>query len=465
MAVKLNYAEKSVSQSVPTPIASQRHDTHGKALSLNLDQSIYGTLAEIGAGQEVARWFLSVGAASGTVAKTISAYDKKVSDDIYGSGTRYVSKERLLAMLDHEYQLLLERLSSTYGQGRCFFAFSDTVAARNYKGDNEQHGWVGIRFQIEPGSPPSQMLLHINLRDPAADLQQQAIGTLGVNLIYAAVYQRSDIATFLTGLYDDLSIDRIEIDVIEFDGPAFVNQDAGAWCLGLLDRHMAHAIVFDGKGRVVEPSSVLRKRPLLVMRGTFDKTQLLDPAWLQWSSRMLVAESGPFEREPVGLTELSIRHITRGEEVSDVSMDRRLEWVRKLTSRGPVIASDFPETYLLAQYLRRYSVEPVRFVLSVAAAAKTLNEAFYQTLPGSLLEGLGRLLASNVKVYVVSMQREAFESAVQDTSGKLTVRDSGEDLVTLDDLNPGEPGCHLLKYLRASNRIVPLEEPPSSSTA
>jgi hypothetical protein len=452
-----------MSQSTLPPIASQRHDTHGKALSLNLDESIYGTLAEIGAGQEVARWFLSVGAASGTVAKTISAYDKKVSDDIYGAGTRYVSRERLLAMLDHEYQLLLERLSSTYGQGRRFFALADTVAARNYRGDNEQHGWIGIRFQIEPGAPPSTMLLHINLRDPAADLQQQAIGTLGVNLIYAAAYQRSDMVTFLGGLYDDLSIDRIEIDVIELEGPAFVNQDAGSWCLALLDRHMAHAIVFDGEGRVVEPSSVLRKRPLLVMRGTFGKTELLDPAWLQSGCRMLVAESGPFEREPVGLTELSIHHVTRVEELSEVSMDRRLEQIRKLTPRGAVIASDFPETYLLANYLRRYSVEPVRFVLSVAAAAKTLNEAFYQRLPGSLLEGLGRLLASNVKIYVVSMQREAFVSAVQDTSGKLAVRDSGEGLVTLDDLNPGEPGCHLLKYLRASNRIVPLE--PNSSAS
>ena len=391
-----------------------RHDTHGKALSLNLDGSIYGTLAEIGAGQEVARWFLSVGAASGTVAKTISAYDKKVSDEIYGAGTRYVSKERLLAMLDREYQLLLERLSTARGEEKRFFAFADTIAARNYQGDNEQHGWVGMRFQIEPGAPPSQILLHINLCDPAAQLQQQAIGILGVNLIYAAYYQRADVETFLSGLFDELSIDRIEIDVIEFDGPAFMNQDARAWCLALLGRHMSHAIVFDSRGRVVEPSSLLRKRPLLVMRGTFDKAELLDRASLQSACRMLVAESGPFEREPVALTELSIHHVTRAEEVS---LDRMLECIRQLTPRGPVVASDYPETYLLARYLRRHSVEPVRFVLSVAAAAKTLHEAFYQNLPGTLLEGLGRLLATNVKVYVAPMPRQAFVSALQDASG------------------------------------------------
>ena len=163
-----------------------RRDAHGKALALNLDPLIYGTLAEIGAGQEVARWFLGVGAASGTVAKSISAYDKVVSDAIYGAGTRYVSKERLLAMLDCEYKLLQERLNPARGKDTRFFVFADTVAVRNYQGTNQQHGWLGIRFQSEPGAQPSQMLLHINLRDSTAQLQQQAIGILGVNLVYAA---------------------------------------------------------------------------------------------------------------------------------------------------------------------------------------------------------------------------------------------------------------------------------------
>ena len=198
---------------------------------------------------------------------------------------------------------------------------------------------------------------------------------------------------------------------------------------------------------------LLRKRPLLVMRGTFEKADLLDPAPLQSACRMLVTESGPFEREPVALTELSIHHVTRVEEVS---MDRMLECIRQLTPRGPVVASDYPETYLLARYLRRHSTEPVRFVLSVAAAAKTLHEAFYQNLPGTLLEGLGRLLATNVKLYVAPMPRQAFVSALQDTSGRLTVRDSADGLVALDDLIPAEPACHLLTYLRASGRIRPL---------
>jgi len=435
--------------------ASAPRDVHGRALSLNLDASIYGTLAEIGAAQEVARWFLSVGAASGTVAKTISAYDKTVSDDIYGAGTRYVSKERLLAMLDHEYRLLLERLNPARGKDTRFFVFADTVAARNYQGTNEQHGWLGIRFQTEPGSPPSQMLLHINLRDSAAQSQQEAVGTLGVNLIYAAYHLRSSIETFLAGLFVELSIERIEIDVIEFDGPAFADQDARAWCLALLFRDMAHAIVFGAGGEVVEPSSVLRKRPLLVMRGTFSHPGLLDPGLFQAAARQLQAEGAPLEREPAALVEMTIRHVSRDEGLATPQMLARIE---ELAPRGPVIVTDYPETYLLGSYLRRYSTEAVRYVLSVAAAAQTMHETFYQDLPGTLLEGLGRLFATNVKLYVAPMPRKAFRAALGGSRGELAAKLPGNGLVTLDDLTPSVPVLHLVEYLRASGRIVALEQ-------
>ena len=440
--------------SSPAPI---QRDAHGKALALNLDPSIYGTLAEIGAGQEVARWFLSVGAASGTVAKSISAYDKIVSDDIYGAGTRYVSKERLLAMLDCEYKLLLDRLNPARGKDTRFFVFADTVAARNYQGTNQQHGWLGIRFQTEPSSQPSQMLLHINLRDSTAQLQQQAIGILGVNLVYAAFHQRSDIESFLAGLFDELSIARIEIDVIEFNGSAFADQDARAWCLALLRRQMAHAVVFDSQGKVVEPSSVLRKRPLLVMRGRFSHPELFDPGLFQAANQQLLAEGTPFEREPATLLEMTIHHVSGDETLAAPEM---LACIQQLTPRGFVIVTDYPETYLLSRYLRRHSTEPVRFIMGVAAAAKTLHEAFYQALPGALLEGVGRLLATNVKLYVAPMPRGAFNAAVGDLSGTLTVKESGKSLVTLDDLMPSIPGLHLFEYLRASGRIVALERAP-----
>jgi hypothetical protein len=432
---------------------SVQHDAHGKALSLNLNPSIYGTLAEIGAGQEVARWFLAVGGASGTVAKTISAYDKTVSDNIYGAGTRYVSKDRLQAMLDHEYKLLLDRLNPLRGKDTTFFVFADTMAARNYQGTNEQHGWLGIRFQTEPGSPPNQILLHINLCDLTAQQQQDAIGILGVNLIYAAFHQKSGMETFLGGLFEELSIARIEIDVLDFSGPAFVDQDARGWCLELLRRGMAHAIVFDARGQVVEPSSVLRKRPLLVMRGSFTHSERFDPMLFQAARRQLLAEGVSFEGEPAPVLEMTIHHASLVENLKASDM---LAHIDQVVSVGSVIVTDYPETYLLSRYLRRHSTEPVRFILSVAAAAKIMHEVFYRTLPGTLLEGIGRLLAANVKLYVAPTPREAFYTALADLPGSIAPKGSGESMVTLDDLMPSVPTLHLFEYLRASGRMVAL---------
>src|SRR5690348_7725098 len=205
----------------------QKLDTHHKALTLNLDPSTFGSFAEIGAGQEVARWFLVVGAASGTVAKTISAYDKEVSADLYGSSSRYVSRERLEGMLDSEWAQLLNQLHKSRGSHTSFFCFVDTVSSRNYAGTNEPHGWVGLRFQLRPGGPPSDILLHINLRDASNLLQQEALGILGVNLIYAAFYQLQSKESFLDSVAQDVE-KRIEIDYVDLRGLAFEGWDRRA---------------------------------------------------------------------------------------------------------------------------------------------------------------------------------------------------------------------------------------------
>src|SRR5271167_2252131 len=181
-------------------------DTHQKALSINLDARIFGSFAEIGAGQEVARWFLQVGAGSGTVAKTISAYDKEVSDDMYGSGTRYVSQPRLVAMLDNEWAQLLLQLDASRGANTRFFSFVDTVSARNFAGSNECHGWLGLRFQMHPRAEPNDVILHVNLQDHANLLQQEAIGVLGVNLIYAVFHHLSNAGEFLQSVVEDLPL-------------------------------------------------------------------------------------------------------------------------------------------------------------------------------------------------------------------------------------------------------------------
>src|SRR6202789_4111306 len=291
------------SMSSPTP--QQFTDIHTKALAINLEASYYGMFAEIGAGQEVARWFLSAGAASGTVAQAISAYDKTVSDDTYGAGTRYVSREPLLAMLDHEYQLLLARLAKVRGANTRFFVFADTVATRNYQGTNEQHGWLGVRFQADPLDQPSQILLHINLGDPTAQLQQQAIGTLGVNLIYAAFHQRSSSASFLAGLFDDLSIERLEIDVLELTGPVFAGADARLWCLDLLCKGMCRALIFDTNGQVVEPSTPLHKRPLIVQRTMSGHPGPSVAETFKLAKQRFLAEGIPFDHEPLPMLEVN----------------------------------------------------------------------------------------------------------------------------------------------------------------
>ena len=232
--------------------ASAASDPHAKALSLNLDTSIYGTFAEIGAGQEVANWFLRVGAASGTVAQTICAYDKNFSDERYGKGTRYVSRERLLAMLDCEFASLTKQLGENRRAGTRFFTFADTVAAKNFKGDHEQHGWVGLRFEAEQGQPTNEVLLHVGLRDDTADQQQEALGILGVNLIFAAYHQASSaespssrVSSRGSPSSDSRRRHRAERTALR------VGVDSRLWCLQALRRDMCHAVVFDGTGRPV----------------------------------------------------------------------------------------------------------------------------------------------------------------------------------------------------------------------
>ena len=233
--------------------SAQKLDTHHKALTINLDTSTFGSFAEIGAGQEVARWFLLVGGASGTVAKTISAYDKEVSDDLYGSGSRYVSKQRLEAMLDNEWTQLLTQLSKTRGSQTRFFCFVDTVSARNFAGTNDQHGWIGLRFQLQPGGTPNDVLLHINMRDPSNVLQQQAIGILGVNLIFAAFYEAQSKESFLESLAQDVVAERIEIDYVDLRGPAFESWDRRALLVHLVRAGIRRGGIFPSQGLPCSP--------------------------------------------------------------------------------------------------------------------------------------------------------------------------------------------------------------------
>jgi len=428
--------------------------THNRALEVNLDPKVFGTFAEIGAGQEVARWFLRVGGAAGTVAKTISAYDMKFSDEIYGKGTRYVSRGRLLSMLDREAALLRERLDEPRGADTQFFVFADTVAARNHAGTNECHGWMGIRFQLAPRAEPSDALLHVNMLDPTNLQQQQALGILGVNLIFASLYQRDSIDALLDGIFTDLSLQRLEVDVVELRGPAFTQIDPRQLGEKLVRKELAQAVLFRDEATLAQPSELLRKRPLVVERGMFQSMTPLHRRMLDEAGRKLQDEIDP-DRGPLPIPELSVTPVSGVEAPDEVETLRRLSDMFEL--RHPVLLTRFPAIYHLTGYLRRYTHEPMRFVLGASTLVRLFHEALYADLMGGMLEALGRLLADNVKIYVFPREIEAVRRAL-DGAGirSAPVKVSAEGFVTADTIELDPPVHHLYRYLRDADWIVGL---------
>jgi hypothetical protein len=425
---------------------------HPKALGINLEASIYGTFAEIGAGQEVAQWFLRVGAASGTVAQTICAYDKAFSDDRYGKGTRYVSRERLLSMLEREYTLLQNELGPARGASTRFFSFADTVAARNFKGDNEQHGWLGIRFETEPGEAASDVLLHAELLDPSATQQSESLGLLGVNLIDAAFHRRASAGEFLAALFEGLSWESLEVDVIELSGPAFQGVDARLWCLRALRQKMCHVVVFDRTGRPVEPATVLRKRPLLVETGRFEVPTSFQADLMTSAQAQLRKEFPLLETEPTTLVAMTVDAQTE----ADTSDAELLARVVRLAQLGAVAVTDLVQVYRLVEFLKRYTGEPIRLAVGVLTLARLFAEEYYQALPGRLLEGLGKLLAENVRLYVSAVPVEVCRAHFGSAAGSMfELPERGP--VTVEHLRPRPPLDELLRYVRAAGWLVPAD--------
>ena len=325
-------------------------DTHHKALKINLDPRWYGTLAEIGAGQEVVRWFFRVGAAAGTVAKSISAYDMTVSDAIYGSGDRYVSRVRLQAMLDLEFDLNIERLSDKRGDTTAFFAFADTVVARSFKGGNECHGWMGVKFQSRPRDEPSQILIHVRMLDAEASLQQEALGVVGVNLLYGAFFLHHEPELLVESLLDKLTTGRIEIDVIEFKGIEFRAVDNRLITLKLVQLGLSGAAMFGPNHEVLQPSEVLYKKAVLVERRSFRPPTHVNFDMLECALEKFRADPAVAGKEVLPLFELTMRNLLGdGDEV-----DRRdfLARADLLAACGmTVLVSDYFEYYRLAAYL------------------------------------------------------------------------------------------------------------------
>jgi hypothetical protein len=430
-------------------MSDPRPDTHQKALRINLDATVYGTLAEIGAGQEVARWFLQVGAASGTVAKTISAYDMTVSDAIYGKASRYVSRERVEAMLAHEYELLLERLAPAKGATTRFFAFADTIAARNFSGTNECHGWLGIRFQTAPGGAANTVVLHTNLLDQNNLLQQQAVGILGVNLIDAVLHHQNDSNDFLAALHDELA-GRLEVDLIAVDGPDLAGIDDRLITLDLLRSGLAEAVLLPVAGVPVPPSEVLRKRPLVLAPGVFDRPDAVHAALLEGARARLATELGEDARKPLCLFVLTSRHPDSDDEPSSAEMLRRVDSLRQMGS--DVLVARAPQLYRIVRYALRYTSAEVRIAIGAATFADVVAARHYRHLDGELMEALAHLFACNVRMYVYPTPAKLLDR-LDPTSAAYFGPPDAKGMNILEHLAVPPPVSHLVAYLIESGFI------------
>ena len=385
--------------------------TKQKALAINLDPKIYGSFAEIGAGQDVAANFFKAGASSGTIAKTMSAYDMTFSDAIYGvqQVKRYVSEQRLISMLDHEYSLLIERLSAQRGNSTTFFAFSDTISALNYHKTNQGHGWMGVRFQLEPNGKFNDVVLHVKLLDNDNNLQQQAAGILGVNLMYACFYFYENPLVFLLSLMDDLSKDRIQIDMIRFEGPNFTKVDNRLMSLHLVKYGFSDAALFGPDGKNQQPSEVLYKKHIVVIRGRFRPLINVHLDMLNTGVKQFLQEPDVDKNNVIVIAELTLQSLQERDAVDTAEIDEKdfLDRVDILCSLGQtVLISNFHEYYKLVAYLSTITKLKMGVVLGYPNLEYIFSEEHYQDLPGGILESFATLFSRKVKLFIYPTQRD-----------------------------------------------------------
>ncbi len=413
--------------------------TNRKALKINLDTNFYGTFAEIGGGQEVARHFFQAGGASGTVAKTISAYDKSFSDAHYNNNRkgRYVSEERLQKMLDKEYREL-EKLLRAEKKDSCFFAFADTVEILNYAKTNYPHGWMGVKFQLAPDKEPNQVIMHVKLLENDSLQQQKTLGVLGVNLVYACRFYHDKPNAFLKSLVDNLSTDRFRITMVKMSGPDLEYVDNRLLGLQLVRNGMTHAIMFDKHGNVQQPSDMLYKKNVLALRGTFRPVTYVTKDIIR-KSLELFEKDEDFEQDNT----LFFCEMTTNNLLSEGDLDERdfLERVNILNMLGQnVMVSDMREFYKLVEFFGQFKLKKLRLVIGVPTFEKVMDKSYYKDLKGGILEAIGKMFPENMKLYIYP-----------------TVRKDTREVITSKNITLADDVALLYRYLQKNRFIIELK--------
>lgn len=431
--------------------------TNRKALTINLDGTRYGTIAEIGAGQEVSRIFFQVGGASGAIAKTMSAYDMTFSDAIYGKAPRYVSRERLQTMLDHEYRLLKERLSEKRGDRTRFFVFADTVAAKSFKGPTDGHGWLGIRFQHNPLEEPSDIIIHVRLWDKENIQQQQALGIVGVNLTYGAFNYASDPSQLIQSLVDNIGTERVEVDMLKMSGPAFQNIDNRLLSLRLVQFGLTNAVMFAPNGDVLQPSEVLYRKAVVVERGSFRPLTHVNVDMLNCATAQFMQEPMVKGKEMIVLLEITMNNLLASGDLDATDFLARVDMLGYMGFT--TLISNYSEFYRLVSYFRRYTKEMIGVAMGINTLLEIFNEKYYENLEGGILESMGRMFRHAVKLYVYPMRQDAYDhylssghpaSAHQHTAGHSFAADI---LITARNLQVSDRLRNLYAHLLENHNL------------
>ncbi|KAA5535243.1 TonB-dependent receptor [Paenimyroides baculatum] len=421
-------------------VTDQKQALSDKTLKINLNKNIYGSFSEIGAGQETARHFFRAGAASRTIAKAMSAYDKQFSDAIYTTEPdgRYVTENRLHKMLDHEVKLLEERLDHTENPKRIYFSYANTVATIDFAKKFKGHGWVGIRFQNEAGGEFNEIIIHIQFKENDVLQQQRTLGTLGVNLIYGAFYQYHDPKKLIYNLYDHLDKDQLEIDTINFSGPAFKNVDNRLMSLFLVKNGMADAVMFGPNGQNILPANTLFRKNVLLLRGSFRPVTIVNINMYQKSLNQFLSKNQLSIDKTAVIFEITLNNLLALGEVDEQDFLDRAELLCALGHT--VMISNFKEYFKAVDYIWNYSQEKIALTIGIPSLIEIFDAKHYTNLPGGLFEGLGRLFKHGLEIYVYPFLNEK------------------EDVITAENIElHDETMKPIYNYFKQRDQIIDIE--------